>query len=126
SDNSSWGAMGSGLLAQAQDRDDPLRQGFFLRPPEHFFFIESGQEVNRFTGGINLSWQPVAWLNIVGQGGLDHASRHDFQLAPSGISDASTSLVEGFRYSNRFDVETATANLSGTATRELRSDLVST
>src|SRR5690606_20878380 len=94
SDNSSWGAMGAGLLAQAQDRDDPDRQGFFLRPPSEFFFIESGQEINRFTGGINLSWQPLTWLNVVAQGGLDNTSRHDFQLAPSGVTDASASLVE--------------------------------
>ncbi|HEX6135283.1 MAG TPA: SusC/RagA family TonB-linked outer membrane protein [Longimicrobiales bacterium] len=126
SDNSSWGAMGSGLLAQAQDRDDPLRQGYFLRPPDHFFFVESGQEVNRFTGGVNVGWQPVSWLNLVAQGGLDHTARHDFQLAPSGISDASASLVDGFRYSNRFEVETMTGNLSGTATRALTGDLVST
>jgi hypothetical protein len=126
SDNSSWGAMGSGLLAQAADRNDPLRQGFFLRPPSEFFFIESGQEINRFTGGVNLNWQPIPWLSVVAQGGLDHAARHDFQLAPSGVTDASASLVEGFRYSNRFDVETMTANLSGTATHALGADLQST
>lgn len=126
SDNSSWGAMGAGLLAQASYRDDPLRQGFYLRPPSEFNYIDSGQEINRFTGGVNLNWQPVSWLNIVAQGGLDHAARHDFQLAPSGISTASVSLVEGFRYSNRFDVETNTANLSATGTHALRSDLQST
>ena len=126
SDNTSWGAMGAGLLAQAADRDDPLRQGFFLRPPSEFFFVESGQEINRFTGGVNLNWQPLSWLSLVAQGGLDHAARHDFQVAPSGITDASASLAEGFRYSNRFNVETTTANLSATATRNLHSDLKST
>jgi TonB-linked SusC/RagA family outer membrane protein len=125
-DNSAWGAMGSGLLAQAADANDPLRQGFYLRPPEHFFFVESGQEINRFTGGVNLSWQPVGWLTFSAQGGLDHAARHDFQLAQSGITTASASLAEGFRYSNRFDVETMTANLSGTAVRSLGSALTST
>jgi TonB-dependent starch-binding outer membrane protein SusC len=125
-DNSAWGAMGSGLLAQAADRDDPLRQGFFLRPPAHFFFVESGQEINRFTGGVNMAWQPISWLTFVAQGGLDHAARHDFQLAQSGITTASASLAEGFRYSNRFDVETMTANLSGTAARSLGSELLST
>jgi hypothetical protein len=118
--------MGAGLLAQAGDRTDPLRQGFFLRPPSEFFFIDSGQEIDRFTGGVNMNWQPLTWLNLVAQGGIDHAARHDFQLAPSGVTTASASLVEGFRYSNRFNVETNTANLSATGTHGLRSDLQST
>ncbi|HEX2168104.1 MAG TPA: SusC/RagA family TonB-linked outer membrane protein, partial [Longimicrobiales bacterium] len=126
SDNTAWGAMGAGLLAQAGDRDDPLRQGFYLRPPSEFFFVESGQEINRFTGGVNLNWQPLSWLSLVAQGGLDHAARHDFQLAPSGITTASASLEEGFRYSNRFNVETTTANLSATGTHDLRDNLKST
>lgn len=125
-DNSAWGAMGAGLLAQASWKDDPDRKGYFLRPPEHFFFVESGQEINRFTGGVNLAWQPVSWLNLVAQGGLDHAARHDFQLAPSGITTASASLADGFRFSNRFNVETTTASLSATATRNVATDLLST
>ena len=126
SDNSAWGAMGSGLLAQAGDRDDPLRQGFFLRPPSEFFFVESGQEINRYTGGVNLNWQPLSWLSLVAQGGIDNTGRHDFQLAPSGITTASASLADGFRYSNRFNVETHTANFSATGTHALMSDLQST
>lgn len=126
SDNTAWGAMGNGLLAQAEYARDELRQGWFLRPPDEFFFVDTGQEINRFTGGVNLNWQPISWLNLVAQGGLDHASRHDFQLAESGITDASASLEEGFRYSNRFDVETMNLNMSGTGTHELREGLIST
>ena len=32
-----------------------MRQGWFSRPPSEYFFIESGQEINRFTGGINVT-----------------------------------------------------------------------
>ncbi len=126
SDNSSFGTMGNGLLAQAEYERDPLRQGWFLRPPHEFFFVDAGQEINRFTGGVNLNWEPLSWLNIVAQGGLDHAARHDFQLAESGITTASATLADGFRFSNRFDVETMSANLSATATHALREDLLST
>ncbi|HSJ10404.1 MAG TPA: TonB-dependent receptor, partial [Longimicrobiales bacterium] len=125
-DNSSFGAMGAGLLAQASFVSDTARQGWFLRRPSHFFFVESGQEISRFTGGAKLDWQPLEWLTVIAQGGIDHAARHDFQLAESGITTASATLANGFRLSNRFDVETMTASASATAARRLSSSLHST
>ncbi|MGI9181129.1 MAG: SusC/RagA family TonB-linked outer membrane protein [Longimicrobiaceae bacterium] len=122
-DNSSFGAMGAGLLGQAVD--DTVRQGYFSRHPSHFFFIDSGQDVYRFTGGLNLTWQPVQWMNVVGQAGIDQANRHDFQLTAPGISNYSTGVLEGSRYSNRFTLNNYTANLSGTSTFQLRPDLQS-
>jgi hypothetical protein len=125
-DNRSFGTMGYALLGQASTATDSVRQGWFSRPPSHYFFIESGQEIDRFTGGVNLNWQLTPWLNVVGQAGLDHTARHDFQLTPSGISDENLSIAEGWRFSNRFELETISGNLSATGTRSLSQHLVST
>lgn len=123
SDNNAYG-WGSGLLGQAV-RDD-LRRGYFSRHPSHFFFMEAGQEIGRFTGGINASWQVLPWLTLVGQAGLDQTARHDFELAEPGISDYNVSLIEGWRRSNRFDVRSVSGNAGGTATFELPNELTST
>jgi TonB-dependent starch-binding outer membrane protein SusC len=123
-DNDAQGALGAGLLGSA--RWNETTGGYFSRHPSHFFFIDQGQDVHRWTTGLDLDWQPLAWLRIGAQAGLDQANTEDFQFAPSGMSNYSAVLVDGYRRVNRVQYSTISGNLAATATRTLRPDLQST
>ncbi len=123
-DNDAQGALGAGLLGSA--RWNETTGGYFSRHPSHFFFIDQGQDVHRWTTGLDLNWQPLSWFRIGAQAGLDQANNEDFQFAPSGMSNYSALLVDGYRRVNRVQYSTISGNLTGTATRMLRPELQST
>ena len=123
-DNDGQGALGTGLLGSA--RDNTPTKGWFFDNPRAFFFQEMGQEIDRFTGGIDLNYLPASWLSIVGQAGMDQSHSEDFQFIPAGVYLDDPSLAEGSRRVNRLTYGTVTANLSGSATRQLTADLQST
>lgn len=95
-------------------------------PPSEFQFIETRQDIERFTGGATANWRPFAWLQATGQAGLDVNNRFDHSLTRPGISRATVSLFEGSRSSFRNQIRDYTANLTLTANYGLLESLQAT
>lgn len=115
-DNTVLGPLGQALLGFAED-DDDLR-GYEFLGPDDLFAMNTGQEIERYTGSLNANWSPLEWLNVVATGGLDVLNRHDNETIPPErvfFSD----LPEGQRSSNRIQVGNYTSNLSATGSFEL-------
>jgi TonB-linked SusC/RagA family outer membrane protein len=124
-DNSLYGVLLNGLLGSG---DSTVNAGTYGIPFEQTFAFETGQESRRFTTGVNLTFQPLSWLNLVGTGGIDQVNRHDHDfVGPGQISDLYSTLIpKGYRRSNRVEVTNLTGTLDATARYRLRSDLLST
>ena len=121
-DNNILGVLSGGLLGGFAD--DPDNCGYIFACPEVLDFIETRQEVDRFIGGVSGNAEVTSWLRLTGNTGLDLLNRFDHELIPPGRVFFST-LDEGERTSNRFQIGNYTANISGTATFELTPSIVS-
>ncbi|MGQ0816258.1 MAG: SusC/RagA family TonB-linked outer membrane protein [Gemmatimonadota bacterium] len=84
------------------------------------------QEVDRFTGGVNANYQPLSWLNINANAGLDYVNRHDLRTLQPNRLPIAQSFTVGQRSSNRSNTYLYTLNSSGSAIFSLRPDLIST
>ncbi|MDQ3698759.1 MAG: SusC/RagA family TonB-linked outer membrane protein [Gemmatimonadota bacterium] len=132
-DNNILGVISSGLLGGARDCSpqtpcaaDTISRGYVSQqPPEQIFAIDTRQNVERFTGGLNSNWQPLGWLRMVGQAGLDYLARYDNQLIPPNRVNFGT-LPEGSRNSNPFQIFTYTANSGATGSFQLTPSIHST
>jgi TonB-linked SusC/RagA family outer membrane protein len=123
-DNNVLGVLGGGLLGNATD--DPAGRGYLLgQTPQEISAINTQQNVDRFTGSVNGSWQVAKWLNLVATTGLDFTNRVDQELVPP-QSVFFADLPEGQRTSNPFQTFFYTMNGGGTATFNLLSDVRST
>ncbi|MGH7720949.1 MAG: TonB-dependent receptor plug domain-containing protein, partial [Gemmatimonadaceae bacterium] len=58
--------------------DNCLNYGFFFTNQEIANFV-TNQHVDRFTIGMNGTWQPAGWLAVNLNGGFDLTDRNDFQ-----------------------------------------------
>jgi TonB-linked SusC/RagA family outer membrane protein len=72
----------------------------------------SSQEVERFTGSVNASWQPFDWLSAQGTFGVDLVSSFDFITIQPGLDNLAADWVEGFRDATRFNRNNWTGNFS--------------
>jgi len=123
-DNNVLGVLGGGLLGNPTD--DPDGRGYLLgQTPQEISAINTEQNVDRFTGSVNGSWQITRWLNLVATTGLDFTNRIDQELIPP-QSVFFADLPEGQRTSNPFQTFFYTMNLGGTATFQLLSNVSST
>jgi TonB-linked SusC/RagA family outer membrane protein len=123
-DNNILGVFGGGLLGGTED--DPVSHGYILgQTAKEIFAIQTRQDVQRFTGGVNTNWQILPWLRGVGQAGLDFVARTNNELTPPNrvfFAD----LPQGARTSNPYRIFNYTANGGLTATFNLMPELVST
>jgi TonB-linked SusC/RagA family outer membrane protein len=71
-DNNSFGFLPSAFFG-GSNPSDPW--GF--QAPAQLFGRTLYQDVQRFTAGSTVTWQPMEWLNVRGTGGLDFTNRHD-------------------------------------------------
>ncbi|HEX6058388.1 MAG TPA: SusC/RagA family TonB-linked outer membrane protein [Gemmatimonadaceae bacterium] len=120
-DNNILGILSGGLLGSYEDGSTC---GYIFACPETLDYIETMQEVDRFIGGVSGNAEIVSWLRVTGNAGLDLLNRYDHELIPPGRVFFST-LGEGERTSNRFQIGNYTANISGTATFELTPTIIS-
>jgi TonB-linked SusC/RagA family outer membrane protein len=126
-DNSSFGALGSGLDGLAFDCSpaepcgaDTRSHGYKTgQTPQELFAIETGQDNRKFIGGVNANWRPLSWLAAVTTLGADVGGRFDYQTIPPGLVVASTDMAQGQRRANRYELSTYTANGGLTATGSL-------
>jgi TonB-linked SusC/RagA family outer membrane protein len=133
-DNSSYGSLGSGLDGLAFDCSPATPCGADTRShgyktgqlPQELFAIQTGQDMRKFVGGVNVNWRPLSWLAAVATVGADIGNRFDYQTVPPGLVVASADMAEGQRRANRFELSTYTANGGLTATLQFNSEWHST
>ena len=102
-----------------------LNYGFGFNQRE-LSFLPLNQDVDRYITSTNLRWRPTSWLTVNAQGGLDLTSTHDFQtLQPDRLPIARTFTL-GYRNSRRTTDYLYTGIVSGVATFDMTSDLIST
>lgn len=123
-DNNILGVLGGGLLGNAED--DPTGRGYILgQTPQAISAINTQQNVDRFTGSVNGSWQLVKWLNLFSTVGLDFTNRVDQELIPP-EAVFFADLPEGQRTSNPFQTFFYTLGAGGTATFDFTPTIKST
>ena len=123
-DNNNLGILSGGLLGNPTY--DAARLGYLTRRPDSLYALRSNQDVDRFTGGLNTTYNPLSFIRIVGSLGYDALNRHDTQTLPANRITNNTNNRNGSRSSNVYQIFNYTANLSGTATANLTQDIVST
>jgi TonB-dependent starch-binding outer membrane protein SusC len=88
--------------------------GWYWLTPDEIFAIESQQEIARLTTGVNVNYQPLSWLSVVGTAGLDRLNRHDNDFIEPERNPVSQNTWAGTRGSNRIEVLNTTATLDAT------------
>ncbi|CAN5853569.1 SusC/RagA family TonB-linked outer membrane protein [soil metagenome] len=112
-DNNFAGVHLNGNLGYPRSHPDG-GNGWYWQTPEQIFAVESEQEISRLTGGVNVNFQPLAWLSLIGTAGLDQVARHDQEYVEPGISTVSQNLFAGTRRSHRAEVTNITTTLDAT------------
>jgi TonB-linked SusC/RagA family outer membrane protein len=127
SDNALYGLVGMGLSGSASPDAVASTQGF-ADDPALFYDWKTYQNYTRLTGAVRGEFRPLSWLSFNGTAGVDRYAREDRQRIPrtSAYSVFGPPYEFGFIQSNTSDIYDLTTNLSGTAIRDLRPDLVST
>lgn len=124
-DNNTAGVHLNGNLGLP--RDHPLgNTGWWWQTPEQIFVNESEQEIRRLTGGVNLDFQPLPWLSLVGTAGIDRFTRHDNQFVAPGLITISANAFDGTRTSNRAEVTNLTGTIDAAGRFLLTPSIVST
>lgn len=113
-DNFSLALMGQGLNGRATPE---VNDGWGEFTPAELFTIDTRQNINRFTTGLETEWSPTDNLNVRANGGLDFTSRWDNQFFPTGRAPDFLNFDEGARFSNRFETFAYTLDLVGTYER---------
>jgi len=111
-DNFSLGLMGQGLNGFPSINQG--QQGWGEFTPDELFTIDTRQNIDRFTSGVNLEWAPTDGLTFRVAGGLDFTSRWDNQFFPTGEAPDFLNYDEGARFSNRFNTYVTTFDAVGT------------
>lgn len=124
-DNNLFGFISGGLLGEAED--DPDGRGYAAGFPPSLFTeaVNTQQDVNRFTGSLNLTWKLASWLTAVGVAGIDLTNRNDHETVDPNII-FSFGLDEGERTNNRHVFTTYTGNGGLTAEFALTPDIQAT
>jgi TonB-linked SusC/RagA family outer membrane protein len=108
-DNNLFGFISGALLGEAED--DPQGRGYAAGFPPSLWTEAVGteQDINRFTGSLNVNWKITPWLSAVGIAGLDLTNRNDHEtISPNIIF--SFGLEEGERTNNRHVFTAYTGN----------------
>jgi TonB-linked SusC/RagA family outer membrane protein len=94
--------------------------------PRDIYQKYTNQGINRLITSANGNWQPIDWLSMRGTFGLDYINRLDVQLCRFDNCPASSvTNRSGYKYDNRTNFYTYTANASATATHRFTPSLES-
>jgi len=121
------GSYSIGMLIQGLDGQatPDVNGGWGEFTPAEIFTVDSRQQINRFTTGLEADWAPINNLNIKLSGGLDYTSRWDNQFFPTGRAPDFLDFRQGARFSNRFDEFSYTVDAIGTYNGELSEQFTS-
>ena len=123
-DNDVLGIVSSGLLGSAFDT--PGSRGYLSgQTPQDIYAINTREQVDRFIGSSNTTWQALSWLSLTGVGGVDFFNRRNLETVPPN-KVLFGSLPDGQRTSNDAQTWNYTANGSATGTRDITTNLRST
>lgn len=114
-DNNNQGILASGLLGNV----DTTNGGYAFLTPSQAFQVIADERVERFTGGMNLTFRPWSFLTMRGGAGYDVANQGDNGLTPPNVVPLSTAQLQGNATQNRAQIFTYTGNLSTTASFRL-------
>lgn len=121
-DNYALGLMGQGLNGGATPE---INDGWGEFTPAELFTIDTRQNIDRFTTGLEANWGPSESLNFRVAGGLDFTSRWDNQFFPTGEAPAFLNFDQGARFSNRFNDYVYTLDAVGSFKRDLSASITS-
>jgi TonB-linked SusC/RagA family outer membrane protein len=130
-DNNNQGILSSGLLGFAFDTVAPLARvsdpngGYRFLNPAQANQVVAAQRVERFTGGMTLSFRPLSFLSFNGTAGYDVTNQGDNELTPPNVIPLSTAQFQGNAVQNRAQIFAYTANASATASFRLSSEITS-
>jgi TonB-linked SusC/RagA family outer membrane protein len=116
-DNNVLGVFGGGLLGSAFD--DPVAHGYIAgQTVQDIFAINTQENVERFIGGTNTTWNVTKWLTATGVAGVDYVDRRNRETVPPNTVFFG-SLPDGQRTANTADLWSYSANGSATAAFDL-------
>jgi TonB-linked SusC/RagA family outer membrane protein len=121
-DNFALALINQGLNGRATP---DVNDGWGEFTPAELFTIDTRQNINRFTTGLETEWTPTDNLNVRANGGLDFTSRWDNQFFPTGKAPDFLDYNQGARFSNRFETFDYTLDLVGTYTLAISEDFSS-
>lgn len=121
-DNNSFGVLSSGFLGSS---DSTVNEGYGFLLPEQSFTIRTFQNIDHFTGSMQMNYRPLAWLEGHAVIGTDFVNRYDENTTipgeiPAGFSPTAN---EGNRQANPFQIYNWTGNFYGSASFALTPDL---
>jgi TonB-linked SusC/RagA family outer membrane protein len=97
--------------------------GYFLSDIEE---ILTRQEIDRFVVGASASFNPISWLAINGNVGMDYFGRDDGVTVQPGRLPIAATYTPGFRDAQKVTNYIWTTNLAGVATFQLTDQVGST
>ncbi len=118
-DNNSFGILPSGLLGGT---DSTVNEGYGFLTPAQAEAVQAGQRIERFTGGLNLTFRPWSFLSMRGTAGYDVTNQGDTFLNPPNVNPFD---VDGQAFTYSAQVRAYTANLATTATFRLSPEVAS-
>jgi len=120
-DNNVLGVFAGGLLGSAFD--DPVSRGYIAgQTVQDIFAINTQENVERFIGGANATWNITKWLTATGVTGVDFIDRRNRESVPPNTVFFG-SLPDGQRTANTADLWSYSANGSATAAFDLTSTI---
>jgi len=121
-DNNSFGVLSSGFLGSS---DSTVNEGYGFLLPAQSFTIRTFQNIDHFTGSMQMNYRPLAWLEAHAVVGTDFLNRYDENTTVPGEIPAtfSTTANEGNRQANPFQIYNWTGNFYGSASFALTPDL---
>ncbi len=122
-DNYALGLMGQGLNGFSSIDQGQMGWGEFT--PDQLFTIDTRQNIDRFTTGLNLEWAAMEGLTLRVSGGLDYTGRWDSQFFPTGEAPAFLNFDQGARFSNRFNTYVTTFDAVATYKTNFSSNISS-
>jgi TonB-dependent SusC/RagA subfamily outer membrane receptor len=125
-DNNSLGILGQALLGTGASGPD-FNYGYFGPvTPEATANLTTFQDIQRWTPGVNASYQPLSWLSFNGTAGMDLSNEAQTSNLPPGILDAYGSPYSiGFHQRNQLEQEDYTLLASTTARFNITQDITS-
>jgi len=124
-DNNVFGVLSSGFLGGS---DSTVNNGYGFLSPAQSFSIRTFQNIDHFTGSMQMNYRPTSWLEAHAVVGTDFVNRYDENTQipgriPAGFNGPAN---EGNRAANPFQLYNWTGNFYATASFALTPDLNST
>lgn len=112
-DNNSFGFLPSAFFGGSNPES-----AWGFQAPAQLFGRTFFQDIQRFTAGSTVTWQPLQWLNLRSTAGLDYTNRHDvsFFARDLGVPGQSNLGRKDSDYRNTWQY---TLDASGTASFDL-------